>query len=44
MPSFDEMEVGKDSGSVAPFGQQASASACFRAEHLLLWFVMICNS
>ena len=43
MPSFGEMEVGKDSGSVAPFGQQSS-SACFRAEHLLLWFVMICNS
>ena len=42
MPSFGEMEVGKDSGSVAPFGQQATA--CFRAEHLLLWFVMICNS
>ena len=29
MPSFGEMEVGKDSGSVAPSGQQASA--CFGA-------------
>ena len=42
MPSFGEMEVGKDSGSSCSFRQQASA--CFRAEQLLLWFVMICNS